>query len=47
MKVKELKEALENIPDNAEVVIEDEYNINGICIFQVTYIEQNNTVKIG
>lgn len=47
MTVKELKEVLENVPDNAEVYLDDGYSVTAISTDSAEYDEYNNILIIA
>lgn len=45
MKVKELKEALTNVPDDAEVYV-DAYSSGRECVTKVVYDDKDNSIEL-
>lgn len=45
MKVKELKEALANVPDDAEVYV-DAYALGRECVTKVVYDDEDNSFEL-
>jgi hypothetical protein len=47
MTIKELKEALANVPDDAEVYMDDCCSVNGVFVNHTEYDEYNNVFIIA